>query len=220
MKRAVPYRYGKRYEKKKKKLNKKKIIISTICAVILAIILISYINRDKKNVDVQADTEEKENIMNTAIQIDNSINSKVVDTTKGSDLPEKIGNYTVIGELVIDKIGVKNSILEKTDETSLNLSVTKFYGPNGINNPGNFCIIGHNYTQFLKRLKEMKKGDTFYLINKQEHTKVTYKIYDIYSCEPTDLRCIDQNEDGKKEVTLITCNTGGLTRLICKAKEV
>lgn len=219
MKRAVPYRYGKRYEKRKKKLNKKKFIIAIICIIILAIILISYINRDNKNVDVQADTEEKENIMNTAnIQIDSSIG--VEDDTIGSDLPEKIGNYTVIGELVIDKIGVKNSILDRTDDTSLNLSVTKFYGPNGINHAGNFCIIGHNYSQFLKRLKEMEKGDTFYVVNKQEHTKVTYQIYDMYTCQPTDLKCIEQNEDGKKEVTLITCNPGGLTRLICKAKEV
>ncbi len=218
MKRAVPYHYGKRYEKRKKKLNKKKIIIAIISIAILVIIIISYINRGNKNVDVQADTEEKENIMNTVIQTNDTIG--IEDNAIGSDLPEKIGNYTVIGEIVIDKIGVKNSILESTDEISLNLSVTKFYGPNGINHAGNFCIIGHNYSQFFKRLKDMEKGDTFYVVNKQEQTKVTYKIYDIYTCNPTDLKCIDQNEDGKKEVTLITCNPGGLTRLICKAKEV
>ena len=49
---------------------------------------------------------------------------------------------------------------------------------------------------------------------------IDYEIYDKYSCEPTDLSCLDQNQDGKKEVTLITCNPGGLTRLICKAREI
>ena len=50
--------------------------------------------------------------------------------------------------------------------------------------------------------------------------RVDYEIYDKYTCDPTDLSCLDQNQDGKKEVTLITCNPGGLTRLICKAREV
>ena len=101
----------------------------------------------------------------------------------------------------------------------MKLGVTKFYGPK-INEAGNFCICGHNYNNILKRLDEMDVGDQFYIITRETKERVDYQIYDKYSCEPTDLSCLNQNQDGKKEVTLITCNPGGLTRLICKAREI
>ena len=66
----------------------------------------------------------------------------------------------------------------------------------------------------------MSVGDEFYIITKETKERVDYQIYDMYSCEPTDLSCLEQNQDGKREVTLITCNPGGLTRLICKAREI
>lgn len=225
MKIGVPYNHGKRYKKKTKKLNKKK-VFGVVCIAILLISIVSYYLRKQNN----PNTQTEENIMNTVEIEDNADENKEDEEAKnkeeeqteetiGSDLPDKMGNYKVIGELVIDKIGVKNNILEKTDESSLNLSVTKFYGAD-INHEGNICITGHNYARLLKRLSELNVGDTFYLINKQEATKVEYKIFDIYKCNPTDLECLDPRYNGVKEVTLITCNPGGLTRLICKAKEI
>ena len=137
------------------------------------------------------------------------------------DIPEKLGGYDVLGQLVIEKIGVRQNVLSKTENASLKLGVTKFYPPQvDINEPGNFCICGHNWNNILKRLDEMEIGEQFYIITKETKERIDYEIYDKYSCEPTDLSCLDQNQDGKKEVTLITCNPGGLTRLICKAREV
>lgn len=173
----------------------------------------------QKDKDISFNTEEK-NVVNTAvIEENNDEDNNKKDEIVEIDLPEKMGNYTVIGQIVIDKIGVEKNILNKTEDASLNLSVTKFYGPK-INEAGNFCITGHNYKDMLKRLNELSEGDTFYLINREQKTKVTYEIYKIYTCNPTDLDCLDQPKDGTREVTLITCNPGGLTRLICKAKEV
>lgn len=140
---------------------------------------------------------------------------KVVDNTI---IPEKMGKYEVLGQLVIDKIGVTKNILNISDDASLKLSVTKLCGAN-INESGNFCICGHNWKSMLKRLPEMQEGDTFYIIDRETKTKVNYEIYSIYTCVPEDLSCLEQNNDGKREVTLITCNPGGLTRLICKARE-
>ncbi len=225
MKIGVPHNHGKRYKKKTNKVNKKK-VFGVVCIVIILISIVLYYLQKRNN----PDTQTEENIMNT-VEVENNVEENKEDgesenqvneqaeETIGSDLPDKMGNYKVIGELVIDKIGVKHNILEKTDDDSLNLSVTKFYGTD-INHEGNICLTGHNYPRLLKRLKELKVGDTFYLINKEEATKVEYKIFDIYKCEPTDLECLDPRYNGVKEVTLITCNPGGLTRLICKAKEI
>lgn len=133
-------------------------------------------------------------------------------------IPEKMGNYEVLGQLVIEKIGVTKNVLNISENASLKLSIAKLYGPN-LNDSGNFCISGHNWNNMLKRLSEMQVGDTFYMVNRETKARVNYKIYDMYTCVPEDLSCLNQNHDGKREVTLITCNPGGLTRLICKARE-
>ena len=140
------------------------------------------------------------------------------DEISDVEIPEKMGNYEVLGQLVIEKIGVTKNILNISENASLKLSVAKLYGPN-VNESGNFCISGHNWNNMLKRLSEMQVGDTFYVINRETKTKVNYKIYNMYTCVPEELSCLEQNSDGKREVTLITCNPGGLTRLICKARE-
>ena len=160
--------------------------------------------------------------MNTVV-VENNIDENQAEEKKvntiGDNLPDKMGNCKVIGQIVIDKIGVKKNILEKHTNEALNLSITKYYGAD-INHVGNNCLVGHNYSRMLKRLKELEIGDTFYMINKQEKTKVKYKVFDMYTCNPTDLECLDPRYSGVKEVTLITCTPGGLKRLICKAKEI
>lgn len=131
-----------------------------------------------------------------------------ISTVAKVDMPEKIENFEVVGELVIEKINFKNYILNKTTEDSLNFSVTKFYGPK-VNQLGNFCITGHNTKDYLfKNLKELNIGDSFYIIDKENQEKVTYQVYDKYTVIPTDLKCLSQNNTkDKREVTLITCNS-------------
>ena len=143
--------------------------------------------------------------------------SKMDEIVSVEDMPNKMGNYTVIGQIVIEKIGVSKYILDKTTNNALDLSVTKFKGPE-INKVGNFCITGHNYKGIFKRLNELEKGDEFYLIGK-DGRKVTYVIYDKFSINPENEECLSQQTNGKREVTLITCDPGAVTRLILKADE-
>ena len=49
---------------------------------------------------------------------------------------------------------------------------------------------------------------------------IKYKIYDKYLVDPTDVSCTTQKTNGKKEVTLITCNSNGKQRHIIKAREI
>ncbi|MCI8470774.1 MAG: sortase [Clostridia bacterium] len=134
------------------------------------------------------------------------------------NIPDKMEGYNVLGVIVIDKLDMKKNILAKTDDSALNISVTKFYGPN-LNEVGNFCIAGHNYEDIFERANELELNDTFYIIDKAKGEKVTYKIYDKYSINPTELDCLSQETEGRREVTIITCNPGGFTRLIIKAQE-
>lgn len=216
MKRVI-YHRGRRAIKKK--INKKKVV-----GVIFVIIIIVFfvVNMLSKKKDDEQEVNTSVELSNTPQNTTNDIQEEVEEKKyEDVDIPEKLGGYDVLGQLVIEKIGVRQNVLSKTENASLKLGVTKFYPPQvDINEPGNFCICGHNWNNILKRLDEMEIGEQFYIITKETKERIDYEIYDKYSCEPTDLSCLDQNQDGKKEVTLITCNPGGLTRLICKAREV
>ena len=204
---------------KKKQLNKKKV---TTC-LLLAIILCSFIYLLVSNKIWAIKEEEPSNVATSEEKVTEEVKEEPVEEKKDEiadvEIPATMGKYEVLGQLVIEKIGVTKNILNISEDASLKLSVAKLYGPD-VNASGNFCISGHNWNNMLKRLSEMQVGDVFYMISKKTKTKVNYQIYNMYTCVPEDLSCLDQNDDGKREVTLITCNPGGLTRLICKAKEI
>jgi len=194
---------GKHSEKnKRKKLNKEKVVCLIILLIVFAFFVIKILNYDEKS--LKKDNSQIYNEVENLETVE-EVNEIKTSTTVKVDMPNKIENYKVIGQLVIDKIELKKYILNKTTNYSLNLSVTKLYGPN-VNKQGNLCIIGHNSKGLFIKLKKLKIGDTFYIIDKQNCEKVTYKIYDKYTVIPTNLNCLNQNTNDKREVTLITCN--------------
>ena len=216
MKRVIYHRGRRAIEKK---INKKK-VVGVILVIMIIVFFVVNMLSEKKDDEQEINTSAE--LSNTPQNTTNTIQEEVEEKKyEDVDIPEKLGGYDVLGQLVIEKIGVRQNILSKTENASLKLGVTKFYPPQvNINEPGNFCICGHNWNNILKRLDEMEIGEQFYIITRETKERIDYEIYDKYSCEPTDLSCLDQNQDGKKEVTLITCNPGGLTRLICKAREI
>ncbi len=194
-------------------MKKGKAIILTVLVCILIGALVYLVN-DSINFGLSNETDSIAVVNQIKNQEDNNeIKDKTIDV---SSIPNKMGNYEVVGQLVIDKIGVKRNILAICDNPALDLSIAKLYGPE-VNEPGNFCVCGHRETM-LKTLDTLKKGDTLYMINKKTKTKVTYEIYKVYECSPYDLSCLDQNEDGKREVTIITCTPSGAKRVVCKAR--
>ena len=50
--------------------------------------------------------------------------------------------------------------------------------------------------------------------------KLEYVVYDIYKIKPDEVECLSQETEGEREITLITCTTGALKRLVVKAIEV
>lgn len=217
-----------KHTKKREGKNKKKIaLILVVILLITGAVVFATVNKDKhlgnkaeneeNIVDENAINEEDEEIV---MMEENDVPEEQADNPAQDDFPDQIGGYQVIGQVVIDKIGVKKSILNKTTNQALKLSVTHFYGAK-VNQVGNMVVTGHNIRTQFGRLKELSVGDTFYVINKADGSSVTYKIYDIFTSMPEDTdRGVNQNTNGKREVTLVTCNPGGLTRRIFKAREV
>lgn len=187
-------------------------LLLTIIGAIIYLLAINFMF-DKNTQEVA-----EENIVVENIVEENVIEEKQ-DEISNEKIPETMSGYKVLGQLVIEKIGVKKNILSTSNTSTLKLSVAKDYGPD-INAPGNFCMCGHNWSNMLERLHELEEGDKLYLVNRETKTKVNYEVYKVYTCGPKDVSCLEQNNDGKREVTIYTCTPGGAKRVVCKAREI
>lgn len=199
-------------------------IIILIGATIYLIIKNNADNKSENNTDNSANNivneDDEEITMIEDGQANEIAEGEANSPAYESDFPDEIGGYRVIGQVVIDKVGIKRSILEKTTNKSLKLAPTWFDGPSP-NKVGNMTITGHNNSTQFRALYDLSVGDTLYVIDKETNSKVTYKIYDIFTVKPDDTDYVlSQKTNGKREVTLVTCNPGGLTRRIYKAREV
>ena len=176
-------------------------------------------NSEDKIIENQEEQKEGNEIENNVTEnkvIENKAQEKIdINTVK------EIKGYKVIGRIKINKLNYEDIILDKTTTESLKLGLTKFWGPE-MNEIGNFSISGHNYkidrSQLFSKLDNLTEGDTFSLKDLTGRT-VNYKIYKKYKVLPSDTSPIDQNEDGKREVTLITCTRNAKERIIFKARE-
>lgn len=209
-------RRSKRRKKQKKLINY--LIIFMALSVMLFLGIEEYKDsKIKKQVD-------NKNMQYTAQDISTTYNNKEQKKEKTKnypkeEIPKEYKGYTIVAKLEIPKIGLETYILSTYSEKSLNVSVTKFWG-SAPNKEGNFCVAGHNVKNknMFYNLRDLKITDTFWIID-NEIGKVEYEIYDIYTVEPEDVKCLSQETDGRLEVTLITCTNDSTRRIIVKAKE-
>ena len=192
------------------------ILFAIMFFVILSIILLEQIDikstkttETTKKIPIALETYETEKI---------EVQEEKIDLPEYTSLPREWKGYEVIGKIEIPKLNLEKYILSETSEQALKIAVTKTAGPR-VNEIGNLCIAGHNYTQTFGRLKELEKGDILILTDTYER-KITYQVYETSKVLPTDTSCLSQETKGEKEVTLITCTLGAIKRQIIKAIEV
>lgn len=139
--------------------------------------------------------------------------NQVVTTSDGT-------TYSAVATVSIPSLNLSYPVLAETSDQLLKIAPCKFWGPNP-NEVGNFCIVGHNYrnTKFFSKVPDLAIGDTVKLTDMSGKT-LTYKIYDKYTVDPTDVRCTSQLTNGKKEVTLITCTNDSKQRVVVKATQM
>lgn len=143
------------------------------------------------------------------------------ETQQSESLPElEFKGYKVEGIIEIPKINIKYPIIDHTNEETMKVSITKFWGPQA-NEIGNYTVAGHNNkdgTMFGKT-KYLQIGDKIKLTNLKNKT-IEYEIFKIYSIDPDDVSCVESVENGTREITLITCTNGHKNRLVTKARQI
>lgn len=143
------------------------------------------------------------------------------ETQQSESLPElEFKGYKIEGIIEIPKINIKYPIIDHTNEETMKVSITKFWGPQA-NEIGNYTVAGHNNkdgTMFGKT-KYLQLGDKIKLTNLKNKT-IEYEIFKIYSIDPDDVSCVESVENGTREITLITCTNGHKNRLVTKARQI
>lgn len=125
----------------------------------------------------------------------------------------------VIGIIKIDKIKLDYPILSDVSDELLKIAPCRFAGPLP-NKIGNLCIAGHNYidnTSFAQIVK-LTSGDTINIYG-LDGKSVEYHVTEKKEVEGTDFSCTSQFTNGKRIVTLMTCNSIKQTRVIIRAEE-
>lgn len=200
---AIVYLYG-AFERNKSEAVSKEVLsgINLDNTVVDDEVLVAYLDRTPNEVQQQ---EQQ--------QTSSTTKNQVITTADGA-------SYSTVATVIIPKLNLSYPVLSETSDDLLKISPCKFWGPDP-NEVGNFCIVGHNYRnkKFFSKVPTLEMGDIVKLTDLSGRT-ITYKIYDKYTVEPTDVKCTSQLTNGKKEVTLITCTNDSKQRVVVKATQI
>ena len=148
--------------------------------------------------------------------------SRSSSSSKSSEIT--IDGYSVVGTIRIPATGIKYSIFASPTPKALERGVGLVYTENGLNEPGNSVIAGHNYRNrlFFSKNKNLVVGNLIY-IKDVTGVERTYQIYNKFVTNSQDASFYQRNTNGGREITLSTCTDQGTKtgeRLIIFASEV
>ncbi len=214
---------GKRILKNKIEQNRR-IIRIIILLLILMIILYMFLGMYKENV---IRLQENRPIFGKEID-ENQIVMDIPNTQTleknleqvNLQIPETYLNFEVTAKLEVPKINLETYVLKEYKQEGLSVCASKYWGPEP-NCVGNFCIAGHNYNKerMFNHLIDLQIGDEIYLTD-NVNGKQVYTIYDIYKVKPNNTEPLNQETEGNKIITLITCVNYSRNRLIVQAREM
>ena len=153
-----------------------------------------------------------------------NINLLYADTsgyeTSSIEVEESNNSSFIIGLIEIKKLKIIYPILSEVNDDLLKIATCRFYGPMP-NEVGNMCIAAHNYHdyRFFSRLNLLEIGDSIYIYD-QYGNILEYHVTSKYTIDAYDNSCINQNTNGEKQITLLTCNNVSGSRLVVKANAI
>lgn len=127
-------------------------------------------------------------------------------------------NYTILGRIEIPKVGINALILKDLTYSAMNLGAVKSYGVD-LNEKGGFVLSAHNFrgsSVFFYYVCNLKKGDPIRITDSSGRVMV-YKVYSVSRyVSPDDTSYFKSTDD--YHLTIVTCESGGKSRIIVKAR--
>lgn len=140
-------------------------------------------------------------------------------STSGQSNQVLYKGFVMKGTISIPKTGLECPVLEKATKSAIEVAVGIQVGP-GLNQVGNTVIAGHNYRNglFFSNNKNIQVGDKIFIKDTSGQT-VTYVVYNKFETTPEDASYINKDTNGKREITLYSCNDDSSKRIIIEARE-
>lgn len=189
-----------------------------ICNIILVILVIAFISIILYIGIKYIEHKSEENKLQEVVS--EFKNKLEISNKESKEIELEYNGYKVVGIINIPKLKIEFPILDKTNDETMKVSVTKFWG-NNVNDIGNFTIAGHNNLDgtMFSNTKKLNIGDEIELTDLSGKT-LKYEIFNKYVIDPNDVSCTKSVYENQREVTLITCTNGRLNRLVIKANEI
>ena len=128
--------------------------------------------------------------------------------------------YTILGRLIVPKAGINTVILQEQTYSAMNIGSVKTYGVD-LNEKGGFVISGHNFrgkNVFFYNIKNLSNSDKIQIIDNKGRD-MSYLVYEVNRyVSPNDVSYLTKTDD--YHVTLVTCENGGKTRIVVKARII
>lgn len=147
------------------------------------------INNLKEKIEVKDDSDEKKEV--------------------------KIGDEIALIE--IKSVDISSVIVSGTGKDQIRYYVGHFENTPMPGENGNFAIAGHSstiYNNVFNNMKNIKEKDEIVITTVDG--KFTYEVSEIFETAPDNMSVLDQDNE-KKEMTIVTCTKDGEERLIIKA---
>lgn len=121
-----------------------------------------------------------------------------------------------IGMINIESIAIEYPIMEGEGKEQLSYAVGHLSDTASIGELGNCVLAGHRgsrYGPIFKHLDQVKAGDEV-KVTDSEGTVHSYRVKEAFVTAPDDISV--KRQDGKEELTLVTCEYKGTMRLIIR----
>ncbi len=219
------------------------VLVMVVVAILGLVGYMAYDTIHQKNINAQANTSIQEfdkatrkikrdnnTVEENEVSEDTGISDDVLDRlskdkegkSQNQEQTEKtyLNGYEVLGYISIPKTKCEYPILAQVTAKSLETAVAVLYPSNPVlNTVGNVVIVGHNYRNnlFFSNNSKLAKGDRIIITSADE--KVTYEIYNMYYTTANDASYMQRDTEGRREISLSTCNNDSTQRLIIWARE-
>lgn len=192
----------------------KKIINYSIFVFIFALYFITFMmiydNFRERKLDKQED--------NALDVLQERLKVKDEETPVDTETTVSYNGFTILGKIEIPSVGINTVILKEQTYAAMNIGAIKTYGVD-LNEQGGFVISAHNFrgrSSFFYPIRLLKDGSKIY-ISDTNGRKMQYTVYSVSRyVAPNDTSYLTEF-DGY-HVTLVTCENGGKSRIVVRAR--
>lgn len=146
----------------------------------------------------------------------NNLKQKI-ELKDDSDEIKEVNIGDEIALIDIDSLNINSIIVSGIGKDQIRHYIGHFENTPMPGEFGNFSIAGHSstiYNNVFNNLKNIKIGEDIVITT--VNGKFTYKVNEIFESDPSNMSVLDQDNE-KKEMTIVTCTKDGKERLIVKA---